>query len=118
MPLVFGGFSTPRLDQKLNAMFAAESDGLTRTSRSVKPTRPSGPTYHQSVAGGAQARSDKPRPKPDGTRAVWLATTPSAPAPAAAMATAPYGSRLWTTAAGLSVIGTAGWAPPLAGTRV
>src|SRR3954447_494621 len=107
MPVALGGLIGPRLDQKLMARLAGASAGLTRKTRSAMPTRPSAPTNHQSVPGGRQVRSDKPRPNPPGINEVWLATTPSAPSPAAATATAPYAVDLCTTTDGLRLIGTA-----------
>src|SRR5438270_2966807 len=107
MPFAPGGLSGPRLDHKLIATFAGASAGLTKKTRSATPTRPSMPTNHQSVPGGRQVRSDRPRPSPKAINEVWLATTPSAPSPAAATATAPYGVALCTTTDGLRLIDTA-----------
>src|SRR5437764_14920841 len=107
MPLARGVLSGPRLDQKLMARLAGASAGLTRKIRSAVPTRPSAPTNHRSVPGGRQVRSDRPRPGPYGIIDAWLATTPAAPGPAAATATAPYGLDLRTTTAGLRATGTA-----------
>src|SRR3954447_23980124 len=116
MPLVLGGLIGPLSDQKLNATLAGASAGLASTSTSWTPTPPSAPANHQSVAGARQVRSNMARPSPKGINDVWLATTPSAPAPVTSTVTAPKGVALRTTADGLRGSRTACLALPVADT--